>query len=45
MLIKKRRVGKGLLMIWKIQGWWNTWRNDIKRKRVQKALEELRVAV
>ena len=31
-------------MIWKIQGWWNTWRNDIKEKREQKALEELRVA-
>ena len=29
---------------WKIRGWWNTWRNDIKEKRKQKVLEELRVA-
>ena len=29
---------------WKIRGWWNTWRNDIKERRKQKVLEELRVA-
>ena len=29
---------------WKVRGWWNTWRNDIKEKRKQKVLEELRVA-
>ena len=28
---------------WKIRGWWNTWRNDIKERRKQKVLEELRV--
>ena len=29
---------------WKVRGWWNTWRNDIKERRKQKVLEEMRAA-
>ena len=29
---------------WKVRSWWNTWRDDIKERRKQKVLEELRVA-
>ena len=37
-------VNYGTKATWKVRSWWNTWRDDIKERRKQKVLEELRVA-